>query len=319
MTDRFKPTPQDAIEPLRLQPTVSPLERAFETELRSRFGADLSEPYINQHGHLVRVSNIVSPSEDTAVTFQYIRFDILKSDPELLVKALRESEPSFKPDLANPEEEDFEDLGSSIHPIDVVELIMREEKQALDFIKGRIIARDGAIDVARALNDPGYYLNRTRLTRWPELFEVSIFGPGNTFDQPVPPSEIGLNGKIAGRRPDVYGRLRVSPGFEGIRYIADNREHVNELVIKHPRVFGNTIKAAAIAFGHVDAKDIKTVKKNPKANLTGAPEWDLEDMSWFEPSYNHPSYPIHPDSTPPGKVMEQIGTFVQELCKSSLP
>lgn len=72
MAERTDPSQNPQAQEIRepLTSTPSPFEAAFDAEIRTRFGSGLLEPFLDEYGRLIRLSNPVSVNENTVV-FQY--------------------------------------------------------------------------------------------------------------------------------------------------------------------------------------------------------------------------------------------------------
>lgn len=261
--------------------TPSPLETALDAQLQRKFYTALLEPTVNQYGHLVRVSYPIFVNEGL-VFFQYNRFDILKSHGLLVAAALKQQ-------TMTPEE--IEKADPEAYEIEMVE----------DAVRQRLLKRDGVIDSRRALNDPTYYVEGTRVTQWPELFQFAIFQRGNQFNEHIPYAHLGYYGRVKGRRPDIYATLRIAPAFEGVDYIY-HVESENKLTIYHPKIYYDISRA----FQEVYLPD--SIKQDGR--------FAADEINLF-PLAEPLTHPVFPDQKSQEILMGRLISLVAKLCRLS--
>lgn len=176
----------------------SSLERAFQVQLQERFQTKLLEPFIDEHGNLVRVS---SPTvvNDQLVAFQYTRLDPSKSFN------------IFNIPIINV-------------PIGFMELIMEiedETHKSIDFdpdvadeqIRQIIRERDGDFNQIKALTDPNYYTKNTTIVHWPEEFAFVLVKTENKEIKPLMAKIMKDMELFSAREECTYGRLQASARF----------------------------------------------------------------------------------------------------------
>lgn len=291
----------------------TPLEAAFDAELQKRLQTGLFPPFPNKYGHLIRVAPVTIAGEWSAVALQYTRLNLLTAERRSLIEAYR---------LSNPDKQYSTSESAKEHNdqwLEEIETVMEQEEEITKELSRGIPKRRAWNPISLALRTihPELYIEGMRVLRWPEKFEFSIFGPGNNLDHSqVPPPALGINGKLYGQRPDVYGSLRIAPLLEVRgKIVGTDREEV-ALTIKHPRTYYETVKACAIAFGHID---VGYAKAHPEVPMIGIKGLDLGDMAWFTPSYQPLDYPVTSYlNHSPEELMQRMITVISELADPSI-
>lgn len=280
----------------------SPLEAAFNFEIKDRFHTKLLAPQVNPHQRLVRVSRPVAAG-DRVVAFQYTRHDILtayhhylfNSRPEDWIQLLLEHNPSVREVTGRaiePDEDAHDPSGSLLDVLD-------REYEIVDAIKNRVIQKNEALDPWKALTDPAYYTEGKPIKQWPESFEFAVF---RREPSKLPkPATIERRGRLHGVRAEVYGIFGVAPGSKPI---GTGELQSRDLIVYYPQLYYDTVKAFLQGMGQPNEDQIYK-----KEGL------DVDD-------YNHgleqPSFKMglgmlqEPKST--REFMHGIGRFVAELC-----
>lgn len=256
----------------------SALEEAFDAEIQRRFHTALFEPKLDEFNRLVRVSYPVTAG-DSLVAFQYSRRDLIQTNPYTVTKLLLPHNPILQGTL---------DEYPETHDADLLDY----GENFIGALTKRIIERDGKLDSYRALSDPTYYTEGTPLTQWPESYEFVIFHPGNEIAQHVPPTQIKGQGRLAGKRASVYGRLKIPASF-------DTYANEAKLTVKYPQLYYETILGYTQSITEVNPDDYRY-------NTL-----DIDDFGEI-PCKEFPLY-ISQDPEGRGETMRKIGAFVSKL------
>lgn len=275
----------------------TPLETAFDAEISIRFGTSLQPPYIDQNVGLVRVAPPLFIG-DKLVTFQYTKYDPLRSHPVKMVDTFREVHGSITEEREiSPDQDD----------------IWADTEAVLFFTKGhrsgvleamrRMIEDEGRHNPAQAVTNPSYYIPGLRLSQWPESLEMAVFFKDNQSLPSLQPAQINHHGEWNDRRADLWVALNIAPRFEG-RHLEEPEEGDDCWQVVHPRLNYLVAKAQALIDGRTPQNLVTT---------TGD-RWHLLDV--YSSSEAKPfRHQVFPDIMKPEVLIGEFGVFMTGLCQ----
>jgi len=201
----------------------SPLEAAFNAEIRKRFKTSLNQPSINKDSQLVRISRPVVIGNQM-LTFLYKRMDPLKVDSPAIVAFGQDLQPDEMRD--SPEGQD--------------------DIRIIESIRQRVIRRDGKFSPVRALTDPNYYSCIETVTRWPEQFDFVIADKKSIADS-------GKSGTI--NKANIHGSLSMFLNLEGYDTFPSLGE--GEFIVTYPKLFNRIFQSYRAAYKEGSEKLIR--------------------------------------------------------------
>lgn len=198
----------------------SPYEAVFDRVIQRRFATRLGEPVIDQQGRLVRRATPVTTGLGMTLHLQYARINPLENENAQTVLDLDYELTNGNPDVT-PEE-------------------------LAEALRQRIVARDGAYDLHRALTDPNYLGNREVLVRWPETYDFAVFDEVGLVKLP---GMVKKAGTVNGIRADIHARLTIPPLYRGYNHVPGFDQDTT-LTVQFPSLDRRATRALEVGFSY---------------------------------------------------------------------
>lgn len=205
----------------------SPLEFAFEEELKKRFTLALEKPTLDEkNSRIVRIAKPVI-FENKLLAFQYERHDLLKYGNAIIAL-------------------NFDDWKGEID----------NDKENREYILERTIQRHEEFDQFKALTDVNYYSAEETIIQWPENFRFVLFDKRSYVRKPLKPTVINDDGTYDGMLPDIYGLLQMDPNFLDLDNVPGLAGY-GKLNITYTKLFSQTSKAYTSSYPDQNTQPLK--------------------------------------------------------------